>query len=129
MSKRDEFLRKTDNFFQLDLLKEIYFNENFSLLNVANGFYVIALYSDKPEQDVFVVSASFAELIVKDNSAFYNYVLGLSNEEFKKRYIVFNDKTFEAIKKLKSNTDMNGPNPNIDSEFEESLKAATFGGK
>ena len=124
MTEREKFLLENERFFESGFIREIYGNEDVSILNVCNSLYVATKYQklEGYNHTATIVGIDQIKEIVENNSYLINWMSRLSREDMKKVLMEFNDRTFEVMKKIKGETDITGPTQYIDLELEENLK-------
>ena len=124
MTKREEFLLENERFFEAGFIREIYANDEVSILNVCNSLYAATKYQkvDNSKHLATLVGIEQIKEIVNDNIWLLKWMANLSHEDMKTVLMEFNDRTFEVMKGIKEQTDVTGPTQYIDLELEENLE-------
>ncbi len=118
--KREEFCRNIKPYIDLGLVKEFYYNQYFSICNLANQVYGLILYDMKPFAGLMLTTKEI-DYVVSGWSNFLTFIGEFPREKLGDRCFAFNEKMFEGLKKFKKKNDENGPSADIDFAFEEYL--------
>lgn len=130
MNKREEFLKDNKKFFDSGYVKEVYVNEYLSIMNICNSLYAVSEYSKSSYGNMyyaFMVTPNQVRKIITDNSYFFEWVLSLDKEMFKKITMAFDEKNFRLMKEIEEETRLNGPSEFVDLQMEEELRNMGYG--
>lgn len=125
MGNRDDFLRELSEFFDSGAIREIYANDNISLLNVANTLYVgTNYYKDKSDNTYMglILEVDQMRKAVENNNYIFQVMASAPKKVLKQVLVEFSDKTLEIMKRYKDKTDKEGPSEHIDFDFEAELE-------
>lgn len=122
MSERETWLASVSELYDIGVMREIYYNEDFSVCNLSNTCYVIFEYVVSNEQNVpmgFAVSARKLERYIKKPKLFYKWVCSIPEEQLGQNVICFDDRIKEKLKEKKQKAELEGPL--ISLEYEQYL--------
>ena len=128
----NDFRRHATKFFEEDLLRVIFTDDDFCICNVANHVYALFPFpvtlsdrKDFEEQGFFgiCISKEYVSLLVQDVS-YIRSLAEMDPDEINKLSFRLNEKNYSVLKKCKHNTDLNGPTKDIDFEMEEKIARA-----
>lgn len=126
MGNRDDFLRELSEFFDSGAIREIYANDNISLLNIANKCYIgTNYYKDKSNNTYFglVLGVDQMRKAIENNNYILQVMANAPKKVLKQVLVEFNDKSLEIMKRYKDKTDKEGPSEYIDFDFEAELES------
>lgn len=119
--KFDNELRKYED---AGYITKIYSSDKLCVCNIANSVYAVFNYTETNlGQWGFMVVPENVRAIVEDNDLFSELVSKTNKNILNKMSIFLNDIVFLNMKKLKEQTDLNGPSKDIDFEMEEEIMA------
>lgn len=121
MSK-EIFKKKINEFLEAGVLKEIFSTTDFSVFNISNYCYGVFDYNEySVGQCGIIVNPETMREIINDPDFFPRFVQAMGTEWIKKNTIILNENNLEVMKRMKKETDMNGPTSDIDVELENKL--------
>jgi len=125
MGNREDFLRELSEFFDSGAIREIYANDNISLLNISNSIYVgTNYYKDKNDNTYLglILGVDQMREAIKNNNYIFKVMANASKKVLKQVLVEFNDRALEIVKRYKDKTDKEGPSEYIDFDFEAELE-------
>lgn len=121
------FRKISNRFFKEDLLKEVYSNKEVCICNAANSGYVIFYYDLLKNGIKDFCGILFPGKLLEEAVKNPNYILECfkitPDNEKSKNLFMLNDIYFNATKKVKAYTDINGPYPAIRLDIEEKIQS------
>jgi len=122
MGERETWLASVSELYDIGVMREIYYNEDFSVCNLSNTCYVIFEYVVSNEQNVpigFAVSARKLEKYIRKPKLFYKWVGSIPEDQLDQNIIYFSDRIKEKLIEKKQKAELEGPQ--ISLEYEQYL--------
>ncbi len=118
-----EFMSAISNYIEADLVRIIYSDNNISILNLANDVYAVSDYNKNNAQQFycFLISKKLINDLIEDYNFLYYILKEWGEKETYEQYYPFNESFYTALKKVKYNTDINGPSKLIDLALEKKI--------
>ncbi len=119
---RESFLEENKRFFENDLIKEVFYNNYISILNVADMFYLVTDYSkSEGTNDCYglILDTKTLNYISKNDVNYYKVLKIIPKELFVRKHLILSDKAYNKFIELKRDTMINGPTKYIDRKLEE----------
>ena len=119
---REEFFAATAAFFDSGAVREVYHNDQVSILNYADTAYVVTDYSKSSYGFVgYIFDKETVEFIAGGEYRFYMAFSALNSDQTAKRCVVFDDVSLQKAKALHEKTSVEGPARYIDKKLDEKL--------
>lgn len=115
-AKREAFCRELKPFTDAGLVKEVYYNQYYSICNLANAAYGLMFYGESPI-GVVLLNATQVDYVALS----MNNTLEVCRKHTRsdKACVTLSEEFAERLKVLKADTDVRGPSANIDAQTEE----------
>lgn len=135
ISKREKFHRDAFLYFDNELVREIFYTDDFSICNIANSHYAVFFYpsssegiyaNEKRGPSGLFVSSDFMRDIIH-NPSNVSRLSSVDEDTLLKYLFRLNQDNFLKIKQLKDKTDLEGPSSKIDLSLEEELLKKGYG--
>jgi len=135
INRREKFYRDASLYFDNELVREIFYTDDFSICNIANTYYAIffyplslsAIFANKKKGPVgLFVTPHFMRDIVCDPSS-VSSLSSVDEDTLVKHMFRLNQDNFLKFKQLKEKTDLDGPSSKIDLALEEELLKKGYG--
>lgn len=126
VNNKEKYYEVINGLAEEGLLREVYFDDNISILNIADKVYMVNAIEEKKkhrkkgEQYVTGYMADY-EMIDYVSNGFEYYYKMLKAQGGKVQLIKLDPQTIQKIKKFKAETLKKGPSKNINYEIEEKL--------
>ncbi len=119
---REEFLSENERFFKGNIATELYFNNEVSIINLADSVYVITSYYKVNNHFVgFAFPQNQIMNIASDDKLFYQLYMLLDEKNRRSRCIIFDEKLYNKATALYQQTLKSGPNILINKELDAQL--------
>ena len=118
----DTFKYDMKELYDEKLVTELFNSKKITLCNVADSFYAVFPHIKVSGlQCGVIVSPEIMKMVYNDPKSFSKFYNQLSHEEKEKYAFALTEDTKEVFRKMKKETELNGPVEDIDVEFEQQL--------
>ena len=120
---REEFLEETVRFFDNGMIRELYYNDAVSILNIADMTYAVTDYTRLSSGYVgWIFDSATINYISSYDYAFYTVCSTMSRKAAINQLLIFDDCNYNKMCQYYEYRKQNGPSRDIDRKLEKELQ-------